>query len=99
FQLPIGTWTGSPLVSPTGLFTPSTPGIHTLILSQGTGSCLTTDTTVITVRDLPNINAGTNTAICIGDTIQLQANCIQCPNGEISTYTWTGNDLSDTNIS
>ncbi|MDC0303878.1 PKD domain-containing protein, partial [Flavobacteriales bacterium] len=47
-----GTWSGDPLVSSSGLFTPSHPGTFNLTYTYGGGSCLSTDEVLITVDPL-----------------------------------------------
>ncbi len=60
-----GTWSGSALVTPGGIFVPSASGTYTLTYTYGVGTCLTTDTKVILVNPLPVVSAGTNQAVCI----------------------------------
>lgn len=59
-----GTWTGAG-VGGSGTFNPTTAGIFPAIYNLGTGTCLTTDTLLITVNALPVVNAGANDDICI----------------------------------
>ncbi|MFN9112626.1 MAG: hypothetical protein ACK5XN_21385, partial [Bacteroidota bacterium] len=53
-------------------FTPSEAGagVHTFTYSVGSGNCLVTDTRVITVKELPAVNAGTDVTVCINASIQ-----------------------------
>lgn len=63
--------------------------IATLVDSN---SCSNTDTVVVTINNLPTINAGNDTSMCFGDTIQLNAT-----GG--STYAWTPNSfINDSSI-
>ncbi len=94
-QLPAGTWSGSSLVSSSGLFTPSVVGPHTLTVQQGTGSCQTTDQVVITVLPLPIANAGSDTTICVGGIVNLNSICATCPNGPIDICSWTGGPVAN----
>lgn len=68
-----GTWTGSPLVTPTGLFTPSVAGIYTLTYTASTGLCMASDQLQITVNSTPIVDAGLNASVCTGNTHQLQS--------------------------
>lgn len=63
-----GTGTGAGLITSTGVFSPTTLGAYTLTYSIGQGTCLTTDQAIVTVNPLPDVNAGTDQTICIGDT-------------------------------
>ena len=76
-----GTWTGTNVVGSN--FTPSSGGAFTLTYSYGTGSCLTTDTKIITVNTLPTITITANkTIICNGDSVLLSV-------GGANTYQWS----------
>jgi len=70
------------------------PTITTTYVVTGTdvNNCTNTDTVVVTVSPLPTANAGNDTTICIGDSIQLNAT------GGTS-YTWTpSGSLTNPNI-
>lgn len=55
-------------------------------------TCTNIDSIQVTVNDLPAINAGNDAAICVGDSIQLEAT------GAI-IYNWTnGTNLNDTTV-
>lgn len=55
--------------------------------------CVGYDSTNVTVFNLPVVDAGNDTAICIGDTAQLNGN------SGFTSYTWTpGNTLDDSTI-
>jgi len=95
YQLPAGTWSGSPQVSASGLFTPSVVGTHNLTVLQGSGSCQTTDNVLITVLPLPVANAGNDQTICVGTTVNLNSSCTNCPNGPIDVCSWTGGTVSN----
>lgn len=60
-----GSWSGSALVTPGGIFVPSTAGTYTLTYSYGVATCLTTDNKTIVVNPLPVVNAGSNQSVCI----------------------------------
>lgn len=59
-----GTWSGTG-VSIAGDFTPSSAGNFILTYSLGAGSCQTTDDLVVTVNDLPLVNAGADQSACL----------------------------------
>lgn len=69
---PGGTWSGTD-VTPSGVFTPNTPGTYTLTYEIGGGSCLSSDQIEVEVYDLPVADAGLDASICEGDSIQLGA--------------------------
>lgn len=62
-----GTWTGTGITDPSGIFDPAVagPGTHQLTYSYGAGTCLTTDTREIIVNPLPVIDPGVNDTACI----------------------------------
>jgi large repetitive protein len=95
-QLPSGSWTGSSNVSTSGLYTPPGAAIsETLTVSQGVGSCATTDQVIVTVLASPVANAINDMTICAGDTLQLGVTCATCPNGPLETYIWSGGPVSN----
>lgn len=65
-------------------FTPSAPGTYTYTVTATIDACTSSDNVVVTVHGLPNINAGTDQAICEGTSTTLTAT-----GG--STYTWDNN--------
>ncbi len=85
-----GTWTGTGITNPTGIFTPSTAGVGTHVLSytftNGNG-CINTDNVSLTVNPLPIVNAGVDTTLCNQPfPIQLTASPIG--------GTWSGTNVS-----
>jgi gliding motility-associated-like protein len=90
----VGTWT-DPL-NPTwlledGTLTPIEPDTTNLIITIGSGSCQTWDTTLVVVFPLPFIDAGVDTFRCFQDPcFQLSA---PIPTGGI----WSGNGITDPN--
>ncbi|MFM9985793.1 MAG: PKD domain-containing protein [Flavobacteriales bacterium] len=86
--LNIGTWSGSALVSVSGIFTPSTVGNYTLTMNVGNGSCQTSDQVNVEVLALPVMNAGPDVTICAGEDVDLSATCTTCLNGAIDFCTW-----------
>lgn len=65
--LPVGgSWSNSVLITPTGGFTPSAPGVYTLIYTYGNGTCSDTDTLMVEVKDsITNNIISPNQFICI----------------------------------
>ncbi len=59
-----GTWTGS-FTTSGGVFTPSTVGTYALVYTVGTATCLVRDTVLVTVINLPIVNAGSDSSLCI----------------------------------
>jgi PKD repeat protein len=62
-----GTWSGPGITNASGTFTPSAAGagVHNLVYTFGTGTCITRDTLKMTVNPLPVVTAGANQSICI----------------------------------
>jgi PKD repeat protein len=58
-----GTWSGNG-VNSSGVFDPTVSGNFTLTYSIGSGTCLTSDVAVITVKPLPVVSAGSAFSIC-----------------------------------
>lgn len=62
-----GRWSGSPAVAPNGTFSPATPGTYTLVYAIGSGSCIGTDTMVVTVvSPISNNTISSTQGICLG---------------------------------
>lgn len=68
-------------------FTPTATQTYTVIGTDVNG-CQNSDVVVITVNSLPIVDAGSDTAICVGESVTLQANV----NG--GSFTWD-NSVSD----
>ncbi|MDC0303840.1 PKD domain-containing protein, partial [Flavobacteriales bacterium] len=77
-----GIWGGTPLVSQSGLFTPSQDGIFEVIYSYGTGTCLRRDTMIFTVDPLPDVTVTPSGSLCIGQDMELIAS-------GADTYDWS----------
>lgn len=60
-----GTWTGTGISGNT--FDPSVAGVGTTTItySFGTGTCASTGTRDVVVKDLPTVSAGANTTVCL----------------------------------
>jgi hypothetical protein len=79
-----GTWSGSPLVTSAGVFTPSAVGVYTLTYTIGAGSCLATDQKIVTVHALPTVTVN-DPNICSGVLTTLTA----VGAGGLSPYTYS----------
>jgi PKD repeat protein len=84
-----GTWSGSPHVTATGIFSPSAFGTHTVNYNVGTGSCAFSGSLTITVWELPTVNVTADNAICINDSRTLTAS------GDAATYLWSPSSTLD----
>jgi gliding motility-associated-like protein len=87
---PPASWSPQPLVSPTGLVTPSfaNVGNNILTLSRTVGSCTTTDTRVLFVfpQPVPTITRNPSATLCLGNPVILTANL---NSGVVATrYEW-----------
>jgi len=89
-----GVWSGSPLVTANGAFTPTAPGTYNLTFTIDTGMCTDSDDLVIIVHPLPTTTAVDDITICPGQTAQLGATAIS-PNGAIILYSWSGGAVSN----
>ena len=78
-----GTTNGSSVTLPVGT--------HTLTATYSSGSCTSTDEVVITVVQVPTVNAGQDATICDNATYQLNAT-------GATTYTWSNGSNNGQNI-
>ncbi|MFZ4784111.1 MAG: PKD domain-containing protein [Flavobacteriales bacterium] len=93
---PGGTWSGSVLVTSTGIFNPTTVGTYTLTYSINGGVCTSVDQIIVTVYGLPSANAGADQTICAGASANL--NCTASGGASPYNPTWNnGSSLSSTN--
>ncbi len=94
---PGGVWSGEG-VTPGGIFSPETVQTYTLTYSIGGGSCLTFDEVEIVVHPLPVVNAGSDVAICAGESIDLNGSVVG-GSTPYSTIIWNPGDfLSETDV-
>lgn len=84
-----GTWSGSALVAPGGIFVPTASGTYNLTYTYGAGTCLTTDGKTIIVNSLPVVVAGNNLAVCI-DVVPFNLSGSSPAGG-----TWSGTGITD----
>lgn len=92
-----GTWSGSSFVQSNGVFNPAQSGTYTLTYTTTSGGCTATDQIQITVYALPNVNAGSDAAICANQNYSLNATA-SSPNGTIESIHWTGLNIANTDI-
>jgi gliding motility-associated-like protein len=88
-------WSPSTGLSSTTVFNPvASPTVTTsYIVTVSNGTCAGKDTVVVNVNPLPVVDAGANTTICFGNTVNLQST-------GASNYFWSPTTgLSSTNIS
>ncbi len=83
-----GTWSGAPLVTAGGLFTPGTAGVYVLTYSEGSGTCVTQDQVTITVHPLPVVDAGAPITTCFDAGVQTVT-------GSPAGGTWSGAGITD----
>ncbi|MFN0031373.1 MAG: PKD domain-containing protein, partial [Flavobacteriales bacterium] len=93
----VGTWSGSALVTPGGIFTPSVAGSYVLTVTNTSGGCTVTDNISIDVMALPTVNAGVDQNICTGGTAQLNG-IASSVNGTITNVAWGGSWVSNASI-
>lgn len=77
-------WFTSPFLSDTSVSNPFADPTSTtqfIVWGEDVNGCTNTDTINVVVNALPNVNAGANNSVCIGDSIQLGAS------GAVS-YVW-----------
>ena len=88
-------WTPTATLSDSAIANPvATPTTNTTYVVAGTDAngCTNTDTITISINALPTINAGNDTVLCVGDTLQLNGS-----GG--STYSWSpSTGISNANI-
>jgi PKD repeat protein len=83
----IGSWSGSALVTSSGLFTPSSIGTHQLTYTEVIGQCQSSDILQVNVLPLPNVNAGGDQSACEGDVVNLLGSASSV-NGTVTNYLW-----------
>ncbi len=84
-----GRWTGSPLVTLAGVFTPSTAGVYNLTYTIGGGSCIGSDVAVITVGPgISNNVIASNQTICTGNIPSSIMGQVITGAGGTSSYQW-----------
>lgn len=63
---------------------PTTPGSYTYYYIATDGNCADSTAHVLTVNDYPTVNLGSDTAVCVGEAVVLNAN----GGASGATYTW-----------
>lgn len=96
-----GTWSGSPLVTPSGDFTASAPGTYNLVYSRGSGSCIGYDTVKVTVvNTVSNNTISATQGVCGGVVPAPLIGSIASAGGLPLSYQWqsSADSLNWTNI-
>lgn len=83
-----GTWSGSPFILSSGLFTPAVAGTYVLTYSEGSGTCVTQDQVTVTVHPLPVVDAGAAASACLDAGTQTVA-------GAPAGGSWSGTGITD----
>ncbi|MBK9195014.1 MAG: PKD domain-containing protein [Flavobacteriales bacterium] len=83
-----GTWTGTPLVTPLGTFSPSVAGTYVLTYTVGTLTCLTSDQMTVVVNQLPQPAITSTPNVCFDAGVQTMT---ATPAGG----TWSGAGIID----
>jgi hypothetical protein len=77
-----GTWSG-PLTITDGVAFTAPVGVHTFTYSvTNTNGCTSTDDVIVTVNELPAVNAGVDQSVCDGNAVTLS--------GTVAGGTWSG---------
>jgi trimeric autotransporter adhesin len=90
--LPDGTWSGTGITNATnGTFSPATAGAGQHVINYVSDDlCPNSGTVTITVYALPNVNAGSQVQLCVGESEQLNATGAQ-------SYVWTPDQFINNN--
>lgn len=84
-----GSWSGSPMVSADGQFTPTITGMYQLIYAYGIGSCIINDTVNITVNpQISNNQIGSNQTICTNTQPSILLGTVSVGGNGIQSYQW-----------
>jgi CHRD domain/PKD-like domain/Right handed beta helix region len=78
-------WNPGNLSGQTVTVSPSTTQIYTVTASNTTTGCSTTATTTVNVNPRPVVTIGSNTPVCVGNTLNLTS-------GGGTTYAWTSSN-------
>jgi hypothetical protein len=78
---PTNTYTWDNSVTDNTAFTPTSTTVYTVTGTDENG-CINTDLMSVTVNPLPIVNAGSNTAVCAGESVTLN------PTGNADVYVW-----------
>ena len=84
-----GSWSGSSLITPAGSFDPSTAGTFNLIYTVGSGSCISSDTLLVTVgAGITNNIISPNQAICVNTQPAAITGSAATGGGGAPAYQW-----------
>lgn len=80
-------WSNSPTLSNINIYNPfASPLVTTTYyLTVSNGNCYHTDSIMITVNDLPQVDAGIDTTVFVGESIQLNASA----SSNVVNYVWS----------
>jgi large repetitive protein len=84
---PDGTWSGTGLVTPAGVFTPSTLGDYSITYTVNGALCTLTDQKVVHVTSAPTLNMGTEPLVCAGQSAPLSAT-VNGGTSPYASYSW-----------
>ena len=82
-----GIWSGAGILdSVSGIFDPAQTGAGSFTVNYNVaGACGGTDSEIVTVNNIPSVNASSNSPVCVGLSLSLSSNTIIG-----ATYNWTG---------
>ncbi|GEM_PF-4301342 len=94
---PFGTWSGNGIVDPAaGTFSGAAAGVgdHTVYYDViDARGCYNRDSIVVTVNDIPTVDAGADMTVCAGSAVQIGGNPTATAgvsnNGFIDNYSWS----------
>lgn len=88
--LPVGgSWSGSPLVTAAGNFTPLNAGAYTLVYTFGAGSCIDKDTVLINViGGVTNNVIGASQSVCVNTQPLPLTGTVATGGNGVATYQW-----------
>lgn len=90
-----GRWSNSPLVTDSGSFTPSAPGIYNLIYRIGAGTCTGEDTVAITVvGGITNNTISSSLSICTGNQPSIITGQNATGGNSAPSYQWQSSEDS-----
>src|SRR5690625_1642664 len=52
-------------------FTPTSAGVYVYIVTSSLSGCISNDNVTVTVNSLPNVNAGNDVSVCVGESVKI----------------------------
>ncbi len=84
-----GVWSGSPLITSAGDFTPSQPGTFDLVYTYGAGPCIARDTITVTVKDsIRNNTISPDQSVCVNSRPAIISGQAATGGDGIPAYQW-----------